>query len=161
MNLTFKLPLLAGLLCFGAASAADEAAPGVAKLEPAAFLQVKAQIEEELQGNERYKEIEVKDRERVLDALDRMADMLQGASSVQDLSPNDRAQLLTDQALVNTVLTQAAEDSQLICSREQKVGTRFKTTVCETVAQRRERNEAARRALDNRGRSTMTPLPGG
>ena len=69
--------------------------------------------------------------------------------------------LLNDQALVNTVLTQAADDSRLICSREQKVGTRFKTTVCETVAQRRERNEAAQRALDNRGRSTMKALPGG
>ena len=155
--------IAAALACASLSAPALRAAeePAVSKLDPRAFEQVKSQIEEQLYNNERYKEISDEDRQRVLQALDRMAETLDGVGNVQDLNIDARTRLLNDQALVNTVLTQAAEDSRLICSREQKVGTRFKTTVCETVAERRARNEAAQRAMQNRGRSTMTPVPGG
>lgn len=163
MNKTnsMKKFLLLALLSIAAPALAKDDAQAVTKLDPAAFLATKTTIEKEIYTEDRYKELSDEDRKRVLDALDRMADTLDGATSVQSLSADDRAQLITDQTLVNTVLTQAAEDSRLICTREQKVGTRFKTTVCETVATRRERNEAARRALDNKARSNMAPLPGG
>lgn len=151
--------LALALLSAPALHAAEEQA--VSKVDPQAFAQVKQQIEEQLYNHDRYKEISDEDRQRVLKALDRMADTLDGVANVHELNVDDRTQLLNDQSLVNTVLTQAAEDSRQICSREQKVGTRFKTTVCETVAQRRARNEAAQRAMQNRGRSTMAPLPGG
>lgn len=161
MTNPMKKFLLLALLSIAAPVLAADDAPAVSKLDPAAFLTTKTTIEKEIYTEDRYKELSDEDRKRVLAALDRMADTLDGATTVQSLSADDRAQLITDQTLVNTVLTQAAEDSRLICTREQKVGTRFKTTVCETVATRRERNEAARRALDNKARSTMAPLPGG
>lgn len=149
-----KTVFLAAALLFSAAVLADDA-PGIAKVEPSRFSDVKAAIEKDLAAGERYVEISEENRKRVVEALHRMEVTLDGVGSVQELSAEERAKLLTDQNLVNTLLTNAAEDSHLICRREQKVGTRFKTTVCQTVAERRRERDENQDTLRNRQHSVL------
>ena len=63
-------------------------------------------------------------------------------------------QLYNYQELVNTVLTMAENDSRTVCRRRSRLGTNFKTTTCETVADRRARQEEDRRAIDRMLRGT-------
>ena len=54
-----------------------------------------------------------------------------------------KTDLFSDQQIVNTVLTQAREDSRLICRREKATGSNFAVTQCLTLAQReRMKNDA-------------------
>jgi len=109
-----------------------------------------AQSQREIQTDLRrgeYQEISEEAEAEVLEALQRMVELTAGTRTIHDLTADGRAQLLTDQELVNTRLTQAAEDSRLICSRQQTVGTHFKRTTCMTVAERRELLETSRAAL--------------
>jgi hypothetical protein len=57
--------------------------------------------------------------------------------------------LFNNQGLVNTILTMAENDSRVVCRRKGRLGTNFKTTTCETVRDRRERQEADRIAIDS------------
>lgn len=108
------------------------------------------QSQEEIQTDLRrgqYQEITKRAEEEVLAALQRMVDLTAGKQSINDLNPDERAQLLTDQELVNNRLTQAAEDSRLICTRQKTVGTHHRKTNCMTVAERRELREISRSSL--------------
>lgn len=140
---------------------ADEAAPAGSRLNPAAFLENKATIEQELRSGDLYAEIEKKDKEQVLATLDRMAGQLQGVTRMDQLTPEQRTQLFNDQELVNSLLTAARDDSRLICQRRGTVGTRFKTTHCETVKQRRERARTAQDMVRQYMRPTMKDPGGG
>lgn len=155
------LPLALALLVCVPAAADDTAAPDAhVKLNPAQFLENKATVEQELRSGDLYREITDADKERVLATLDRMAEQLQGVTSMNQLTQEQRVQLFNDQELVNTLLTSARDESRLVCERRGTVGTRFKTTHCETVKQRR---EAARDAQD-RVRQYLRPTmqgPGG
>lgn len=149
-------------LLFAVPAAADDMAQpdSHVKLNPAAFLENKATVEKELRSGDLYREIEKADKERVLSALDRMAEQLEGVTRLDQLSPEQRTALFNDQELVNTLLTAARDESRLVCERRGTVGTRFKTTHCETVKQRRERARAAQDMVRQYMRPTMKN-PGG
>jgi hypothetical protein len=105
-----------------------------------------AEIQADLRRGE-YQEITKDAEAEVLEALQRMVALTAGARTIHDLTAEGRAQLLTEQELVNTRLTQAAEDSRLVCLREQTVGTHFRKTNCMTVAERRQLREEAKSNL--------------
>ncbi len=115
--------------------------------DPAVFAEQKQALEHEIVAGERYRGIAPKDRERVLEALDRMEANLAGIRSVSELDERRRLAVFNDQELINVVLTQAAEDSRVVCTRETPVGTRLATKVCKTVGERRRDRESAREAL--------------
>ncbi|MEL5920715.1 hypothetical protein AAGG60_21830, partial [Stenotrophomonas maltophilia] len=52
-----------------------------------------------------------------------------------------------DQQVVNTGLTQAREDSRLICQREKPIGSNRTTTQCRTVAERARPKQRANQDL--------------
>lgn len=118
-------------------------APGIALAKPAelpfrageSFQTQHQKVRADLSGGEVYSEISVEDRRRVVAALDRMSDLI-GEGSADSLSPEHKTQVFNDQELVNTVLTQAREDSRLICRREKTIGSNMPSTQCFTVAQR-------------------------
>ncbi|NNE04696.1 MAG: hypothetical protein HKO64_11895 [Xanthomonadales bacterium] len=114
----------------------------------------KQQILKDLDSITIYREISGGDMKLVKDTLDRMSDNLSGVADLSMMTEAQRAQLYTDQELVNTVLTMAENDSRMVCKRRGRLGTNFKVTTCETVRDRRERQEADRRAIDSliRGR---------
>ena len=145
------------LMLAAALALAAIAAPAEAKKEtkPAAATNIplgqfvqesQAEIQKDLRRGQ-YQAISEEHEAEVLSALERMVELTAGANSIHDLTADGRAQLLTDQELVNTRLTKAAEDSRLICDRQQTVGTHFKRTTCMTVAERRELLETSRASL--------------
>ncbi|MBO9715446.1 MAG: hypothetical protein J7507_01195 [Pseudoxanthomonas sp.] len=96
-----------------------------------------------------YSEISPNDRQRVTASLNRISSLLGDAGSVEQLPETTRIEVFNEQELVNTVLTQAREDSRLVCTREKKVGSHRATNNCMTVAQRQRAREQSQDALLN------------
>lgn len=148
------LVLLLVLLLFGVSALASESeAPALIDL--AAFQERKARIESDLAQGDRYREISEYDRRKVLEALERIAAALQGARSIDELTAQQRADVFTDQELVNTVLTDARESSRVVCHREAPVGSRFKRTRCLTVAEWDAIRDNSQRALGRKHRANI------
>lgn len=139
-----RLILLATLiaLCFAAAPALADSVPPV-KPDLSQFPAAKAQIEKDLAEGKRYSELTRTQREDVLAALERIEKTIAGVASVTELNEARKAQLFTDQELVNALLTKAADDSRLICRQERKTGSHRPTTQCRTLAEMRRQREDA------------------
>jgi hypothetical protein len=106
-----------------------------------------------------YREIRYSDVKMVKDTLERMSAMLEEVNHVEELDEQAKVELHNEQELVNTILTMAENDSRTVCRRRGRLGTNFKTTICETVAERRERQEADRAAIDKLLKSDIkTPI---
>ena len=137
--------ILPVLLLFAAQCLANE----TTKLT--AFDQFEAQksnIISDLEEDTVYREISRSDEKIVRDALDRMSTSLEGVVDLGDMTEDQRAALYNEQQLVNTVLTMAENDSRTVCRRRGRLGTNFKTTTCETVRERRERQASDRLAIE-------------
>lgn len=133
------LPVVAALiaaLCPSHVSAISEPAPGQAPpamlhdTGPASFAAARDQILSDLEARDVYLHIRESERREVLKALERMDRVLHGVTAIEQLTPEQKAAVLNDQERVNTLLTQAWEQGQLICKRGRRVGTRFKATQC-------------------------------
>lgn len=150
-----RLPLLASL----ALALAFASAPALASkpehkdltFDPVVFAEQRQALEREIATGERYRSIAQADRRQVLDALKRMQSHLEGKTSLSQLSANERMSVFNDQELINTLLTQAAADSRLVCTTETPVGTRLPKRTCKTVGERRLEREAARDTLQQGG----------
>lgn len=118
------------------------------------FQDQRATILKDIKDDTVYSEISYNDAKHVRDALDRMSARLEGASDLAELTEGERADLYNDQELVNTILTMAENDSRMVCRRRGRLGTNFKVTECETVKDRRERQEADRLMIDKILRGT-------
>lgn len=105
-------------------------------------------IEADLNGGETYSEITVDQRSRVRQALGHMRGIIERSGSEATLSAANRNELFNDQQVVNTVLTQAREDSRLICRRERVVGSNMPQTQCMTVAQRERIKNTSQSSMD-------------
>ncbi len=104
-----------------------------------------------------YSEISPDDRQRVTTSLDRIAGLLGGVQDVDQLAVEARVEVFNEQELVNTLLTEAREDSRLVCTREKKVGSHRTTTMCRTVAERRRDMEQSQGALRTNMRVVCAP----
>jgi hypothetical protein len=69
------------------------------------------------------------------------------------MSADQLAVVFNDQALINAILTQAGEDSRLVCTRERPVGSRRPITHCVTVAEKRRHREEVQNEMDKNFRS--------
>lgn len=151
------LPLLA-VAAAGQAVAADQKA---AKVDVAAFADSRARIERALSDKDAYSELSARQRADVMQALDRMGSTLARVNSVSELNGDDKVQLFNDQEMVNSVLTQAADDSRLVCRQDTKTGSHRRITQCRTVAQiRREREEGQETARRVQAPTMRAPAGG-
>ena len=91
---------------------------------------------------------------RVVDALGRI-DALLGKGGHASLPDKDKIEVFNDQDLINTLLTQAREDSRLVCRRERPVGSNRPQNICITVAARRQARENGADALRDLRVSTV------
>lgn len=135
------------------ALAAEEGASAELDIS-ASFAEQHERIRAELADGETFSEITPQQRDDVQAALGRIETTLGKATTVAELTAQDRVDLLNDQEVVNTILTLAREDSRLICKREKKVGSHRATTQCFTVAERRKTREQSQGELQ-RGQRTM------
>ena len=118
------------------------------------FEEQKATILKDIKEDTIYDEIEYSDVKLVKGALENMTITLSGVTDVIELSDDSKAELFNNQEIVNTILTMAENDSRMVCRRRGTLGTNFKTTTCESMKDRRERQEADRIAIDNMIRQT-------
>lgn len=132
--------LFAALIAFPVMSAI--AAPVAEKplMEGKPYAEQRLRIMNDLQGGEVYSEISAENRMRVVDALGRI-DALLGKGGHASLPDKDKIEVFNDQDLINTLLTQAREDSRLVCRRERPVGSNRPQNICITVAARRQARE--------------------
>lgn len=155
---------LAALLLVGssgivaASTGSEEAGESLMSLE--AFQERRAVIEENFADGGAYMEISRTDRRAVVSSLDLMESLMARYDGIERMNQEARIQLFNEQEIVNEILTTAARDSRLRCERRGRVGTRFKTTVCETYAERRQRMED-QRALYDGNRPYLLPEGGG
>ncbi|MEG3191345.1 hypothetical protein [Lysobacter sp. D1-1-M9] len=105
---------------------------------------------------EKYAELSDEDRRTVLQLLEQMEMQLQDGGA-EALNGGQRVRLFNIQEQANSILIQAAEDSRLVCRRERKTGSRFKTTHCATVAERREVRERTQQELREMPRQHARP----
>ena len=105
------------------------------------FAAQRTAIEADLADGKTYAEISAEDRTEVVAAMDRIGTLLAGVESSDSLEEAQKAALFNDQEQINTLLTSAAEDSRLICTRIVPTGSHRKVTVCQTVGERRRRRE--------------------
>ncbi|HIE1100626.1 MULTISPECIES: hypothetical protein [Stenotrophomonas] len=136
--------LLSGLALVSTASASkakDVFVPG----QP--LQQQIARIEVELKDGETYSELKQDERVRVNDALSRMRTAVEQYPARDSMPEPVQTQVFNDQQVVNTVLTQAREDSRLICQREKPIGSNRTTTQCMTVAERARQKERAQQDM--------------
>lgn len=112
------------------------------------YIEQRDQIMSDLREGKVYSEISAENRRRVIAALGRI-DALLGEDGQAKLAEQDRLAMFNDQEEVNSLLTEAREDSRLICRRERPVGSNRPQNICITVAMRREMHENARESLRN------------
>lgn len=114
------------------------------------------QIEKQLGDGETYAELSGPDRTRVRETLARLRGAGEQYAEGVVMPESVRTQVFNDQEVVNTVLTQAREDSRLICRREKAIGSNRTTTQCSTVAERARQREAADRDMTRAQRGGHT-----
>ena len=96
-------------------------------------------------NGDKYQEITQDDRHKVMEALGRIDSHLsqQGVTQIDRLPQEVAVAVFNDQNLINSILTQAAADSRLICRREKTIGSNFPQNNCLTVAERRRQKDQA------------------
>ncbi|MGE6333779.1 hypothetical protein [Stenotrophomonas sp. NPDC077659] len=149
---SFALALSMGLALASTAQAKDD---NDADVTFDATLPVAAQVGaiEKALGSEHYSEISKDDKAAVQQALDRIQTRLGDQDRVDALEPQDRAEVLKDQDVVNSLLARARADSRVSCRRERLTGSNMAQRVCMTTAQRRRAEEASRKAMEDSSRS--------
>ncbi len=150
----FKVLAVAFAIVVSPSAFAQEQATAPALDISASFAEQHERIRADLADGKTYSEIAPEKRTEVQRTLGRIQTTLGEAGSVSELSAQQRADLMNDQELVNTILTLAREDSRLVCSRDKLVGSHRSTTQCATVAQRRNLREQSQNDLQ-RGQRTM------
>lgn len=120
------------------------------------FAEQRQKVDADLADGETYSEIAAAKRAEVVAALNRMETLLDGRP-VSALREAEKVDLMNDQELINTHLTQAAEDSRLVCRREPAVGSRLQRSQCLTVAERRRKREDSQDALNSYNRGFGRP----
>lgn len=130
----------------------------------AEFAALRAVVEQEVREGEKYAELTPDQLQEVRTRLDRMESILAATGSIELLSEPEKVAFFNDQEAVNAILTQAEEDSRLVCRREHKIGSRVPVNECFTLAERRRAQIEASNAvgeLMKRGEVYEAPGAGG
>lgn len=109
-----------------------------------AILQQQREIREQSEvATGSYVRFEQAELNRMHRAQDRIFQLLDGVSDIKELDPERQAELFNAIEEVKSVIAHNEKDRQ-ICTREHKLGTTMKQTVCATVAERRAIREGGR-----------------
>jgi hypothetical protein len=134
--------------------AKDTAQKDMIQADPTGFAAQRAEIEKSM-ASDKYTELTRTQREEVDAALDRMEEILVSIESVDDLEHDQKEQLFNDQELVNNVLTQAREDSRMVCKKQQRTGSHRLNNYCRTVGEIRRERENSQDSLRRMQRITL------
>lgn len=148
------------VVCLGVASVSfakdDKDKDAIPSVSADQFDAQRKAILEGFRDGEKYAETSRGDREKVLEALDRMQSNFGTAGSVNELDQTKKVAVFNDQELINSILADARKESRMVCKHERKVGTRMKTSQCDTVAGWERRREKSLRYNER----TVSPVSG-
>jgi len=96
-----------------------------------------------LADGETYSEIASQDTRIVMDSLERISSLLDGAQDVEQLPEETKVQVFNEQERINSLLVPAYADSRVICRRHKPTGSNRPTNICLTVAERRRARDSA------------------
>lgn len=157
----YKNLMFVSLLCFAGAATAVDTDRGTRVDVQEDFATQQQKIMTALDDGESYSEISKADREKVVEALSRIGSALQTGGGVNGLNADQKVAVFNDQEQVNTILTEAGDDSRLICRRAATTGSHRTTTQCMTVAERNRAAEHARQTMGNMPSHQMKDSMGG
>ena len=149
----FAFPLVGG------ASAVKGAPWTFAMDTPQAFAAQADKIHKEMGTDGKYGAISVADRSAVDADLDKIDALLRARGSATKLNDSEQVDLMNAQERINAVLTRN-DGNRLICTMEQRTGTKFKMKVCKTQAERdeiRRRSQQAHQDVLMQGGATYEP----
>lgn len=165
MRLTLSLCAALSLGLTGCATTDSSPEPSAPAAEPAVrteaprivdadeFLAFLDTLEQDLEAGE-PRELTRLEKRRVSELSQDLREMLDGVESVEQLNNNAQTEVYNKtQALWAAVV--GRDEDQVICRREHRIGTNFKTTRCRTVSEIREDQRSADRYLRTRGPGPM------
>lgn len=117
------------------------------EFKPRQFFRQRVRLEREMRTSEKYAGLTAEDYERVSAALDRMGTLLEGVVSIDDMPYDKRVELFNEQETINTVLTNANENNQLVCERQKRTGSHMTRTQCISVRDRELARERGQEVL--------------
>ncbi|HEU0152900.1 MAG TPA: hypothetical protein VFQ84_06110 [Arenimonas sp.] len=92
-------------------------------------------------------------------ARNKIADLLEGHENAMELQPDERIELYNAQELI-TAMIRNDDKGRMVCKKEIRLGSRFPTTECLTVAQREEKARGARSGANDTLRNVCIPGEG-
>ena len=148
------------LACFLAlSSTADAVEPGVqerAAVHAERITDVNAYLAEvgdslRMARDGSYGKIKRSEMSRLETAQNRIKGLLEGRSSGQELSPDDRVALYQAQEMISSIL--GKDKNRVVCKRTTKLGSRLPINECLTVGQREQLAKDARENTDRTQRN--------
>lgn len=158
----FTAPLLAlacAVLLPTIVHAAKQKSWNFAVDSPAEFEAQAAEIRQEMGTDGQYGAISVNDRKAVEADLERIEAILTSKDSMDRLNDQQKIDIVNAQERINAVLTKN-DGNRLICTMEQRTGTKFKEKVCVTAKQREQIRDDAQKAYRDtlmKGGGTQQP----
>ncbi len=141
--LTLLLFLTASL-----ANAGSTAKPINLDVSMANFPAQRTSVVSAIDNSQSYSEITEADKSAIKQSLFVLSEILHDGSNVSTLSAADQGKVLAEQKLINSLLTKAAKDSQILCRDEDVSGSHLPRKVCRTRAAHRLYAEEQREALN-------------
>jgi len=140
------------LFGFGVCTAqADPSARIVAETDAAKIVTQQTELQQEVRaGRGAYRDLENRDRDRLLQLQQRVIGALDGRASTTELAPDKQLAVFNDLEEISALVNRA-EDGRMVCERSRPIGSNRPVSVCKTVAQRREERE---RSLEGRRRDS-------
>ena len=137
---------LLGVLVLAAASShparADAGTGGSHRV--AGILDAQRELRDEMSHSKgTYARLSSYAKAKIRERQDRVAELLEGASSLSDLRPDRQVEVVNALEDINTLITENRADHQT-CWRERRTGTTMMSTVCATQAERDRLAEDAR-----------------
>lgn len=110
----------------------------------AGILAAQREVRDEMShSNGKYARLRSEAKSKIRERQDRVAELLEGASSLSELRPDRQVEVVNALEDINTLITENRADHQT-CWRERRTGTTMMSTVCATQAERDRLAEDAR-----------------
>lgn len=140
--------LLAAALAVFLSHAAGAASASTADFD--ALRAEQAQIAAEVSARKAaYEGISPADRDALLERQAAVLKLIEGRRSVDELAPEERAQLEESLQWIRKTIAGAGEERQ-VCEFRKTLGSNRKERVCTTAGQQREQRDAAQRQMHSR-----------
>lgn len=149
---------LAGLFLMATAAHAEDKGQNLSASDYAGFQAQSQAIQRDLNQGKLYIELDQRQRNEVVAALDRINVALEAKGNIASLPEDAKLRVFNDQELVNAILTKGREDSRLMCTRETPVGSHRPVNSCKTVAERRRDRERSQDTMRTLQKAPALPV---